>query len=504
MLLRKHLNNVRIESGSQPGLERIVNLHIEHLNELGDVCKKILVCELMGKHSNIIFCDDKNMILDSIRHIPASVSSVREVLPGRTYFIPNTMHKLNPLSCTYEDFCTHVYASGDHLMKALYTSLTGISPMISAEICTDACIDADIPANALDENSRIHLHHIFLQMMDDVSSENFHPAMYVKGEEPMEYHAFLLKQYSDCTAVPFESISKLLHTYYAKKAVITRIRQKSSDLRRIVTTALDRDRKKAALQSKQLEDTKKKDKFKVYGELITTYGYSLPPQADCLETVNYYTNEPVKIPLDPSISPIDNAKKYFDKYSKLKRTAEALSDILIETKDSIYHLESISASLDIATDENSLKEIKEELIQFGYIKRTGKRKKKEKFISRPMHFLSSDGYHIYVGKNNFQNEELTFSLATGNDWWFHAKGAPGSHVIVKANNEELPDRTFEEAAALAAHFSKGSSLEKVEIDYTQKKNLKKVTGAKPGFVIYHTNYSMLISPDIRNIKELKE
>lgn len=222
-----------------------------------------------------------------------------------------------------------------------------------------------------------------------------------------------------------------------------------------------------------------------------------------MEALNYYTNENITIPLDPTLTPQENAKKYFDKYSKMKRTAEALDHLLQETKSEIEHLESISASLDIALSEDDLAQIKEEMIEYGYIRRKYTGGKKIKITSKPFHYLSSDGYHIYVGKNNFQNEELSFKFATGNDWWFHAKGQPGSHVIVKTNGEELPDRTFEEAGRLAAYFSRGRQAPKVEIDYTQKKNLRKPNGAKPGFVVYYTNYSLLIEPDISGLTQLQ-
>ena len=295
-------------------------------------------------------------------------------------------------------------------------------------------------------------------------------------------------------------MSKLLESYYAMKNTLTRIRQKSSDLRRIVSTALDRSRKKYQLQLKQMADTQKKDKYKVYGELINTYGYELEPMAKSLTCLNYYTNEEITIPLDPDLSARENSIRYFERYNKLKRTGEALEKLLIETKDEIDHLESIATALNIALYEEDLAQIKEELVEYGYIRRhTFAKGAKRQQKSRPFHYISSDGYDIYVGKNNFQNEELTFKLAAGNDWWFHAKGIPGSHVIVKSNSEELPDQTFEEAARLAAYYSSGRNADKVEIDYIQKKHIKKVSGAKPGFVIYHTNYSMVALPNIEGL-----
>ena len=217
-----------------------------------------------------------------------------------------------------------------------------------------------------------------------------------------------------------------------------------------------------------------------------------------MEALNYYDNQQITIPLDPTITPMENAKKYFDKYAKLKRTYEALSKLTVEVKDEIDHLESIATSLDIAKQEEDLLEIKEELIESGYIKRKGG-SKKVKFTSKPFHYLSSDGFHIYVGKNNYQNDELTFKFANGGDWWFHAKGIPGSHVVLKTEGNEVPDRAFEEAAALAAFYSKGKQQDKVEIDYLQRKNVKKPAGAKPGFVVYYTNYSMMIGTDISGL-----
>ena len=252
-----------------------------------------------------------------------------------------------------------------------------------------------------------------------------------------------------------------------------------------------------------MQDTEKREKYKIYGELLTAFGYGVEPGSKSVIVNNYYTNEDVEIPLDPQLSAIENAKKYYDKYNKLKRTYEALSTLTIQVKEEIDHLESVSNALDIALKEEDLIQIKEELMETGYIKRKGS-SKKQRFTSKPFHYISSDGYHMYVGKNNLQNEELTFKFATGNDWWFHAKGVPGSHVIVKSEGEEMPDRTFEEAGKLAAYYSKLRGQEKVEIDYIQKKQVKKPSGGKPGFVVYYTNYSLMIDSDISGIEEVME
>ncbi len=504
MLLRKHLQNGRITDITQPGLERIVRIHVEHLNEMGDLCQKSMIVEIMGKHSNIIFVNDKDIIIDSIKHISGMVSSVREVLPGRDYFIPDTMGKLCPLTVTKDTFIQLMTSRAMAIYKSLYTSFTGLSPLIAQEICLRAGIDGDLSTAMFTETSDgsallEKLYTAFVSVISSVKESTFSPVIFYENGAPCEFSVLPLLSYSTSEKKEFSSVSTLLEQYYAEKNQVTRIRQKSADLRKIVQTALERNIKKYDLQLRQMKDTEKKDKYRIYGELLNTYGYGVAPGAKSMEALNYYTNEMITIPLDPQLTPAENAKKYFDKYGKLKRTYEALSTLTEEVKAEIDHLESIQNALDIALLEEDLTQIKEEMIESGYIRRKGSTKK-AKITSKPFHYISSDGFHIYVGKNNLQNEELTFKFATGGDWWFHAKGMPGSHVIVKSGGEELPDSTFEEAARLAAYYSKGKGQEKVEIDYVEKKHVKKPNGSKPGFVVYYTNYSMMIDSDISQIQ----
>lgn len=505
MLLRKHIGSARISSIRQPGMERVVEFELEHRNEMGDPCKKFLIVELMGKHSNIIFCDENRMILDSIKHVSSHMSSVREVLPGRDYFLPHTQEKSDPLTITEEEFIETVCRKPCNIAKAIYTSLTGLSPLIAEEICYRASIDGSDAAQSLNETAATHLYHTFRRLMDQVAEGDFTPNIIYRDNEPVEYAVLSLTQYgSEYHSETFPTVSSMLETFYASRDTLNRIRQKSSDLRRIVQTALERNRKKYALQQKQMKDTAKKDKYKVYGELINTYGYGLEEGCKSFKALNYYTNEEITIPLDPTLTPQENAKKYFDRYGKLKRTEEALTEQLADTESEIEHLESISNALDIARAESDLSQIKEELTEYGYIKKhySGKKGAKAQTKSKPFHYISSDGFDIFVGKNNFQNDELTFKQATGNDWWFHAKKMAGSHVVVKTPDGELPDRTFEEAGRLAAYYSKGRTAPKVEIDYIQKKHVKKPGGAKPGFVVYYTNYSLMAEPDISGIQEV--
>lgn len=502
MLLRKHIGNGRIVDVSQPGLERIIRLRIEHLDELGDLRQKTLVIEIMGKHSNIIFCDEKDQIIDSIKHVPAQMSSVREVLPGRPYFIPDTMEKQDPLTAADEDFSRALRGKPMRISKAVYTSFTGISPVVAEEICYLARIDSQMTASDLTDDMLTHLYRQFQYYMEDVRNGAFTPVIYFDGNTPKEFSALPLTHFQNLEKKEYGSISEVLSTYYATRNTLVRIRQKSADLRHIVQTALERNRKKYELQSRQLKNTENRDLYKVYGELINAYGYQLPEGSKELTALNYYTGEEITIPLDPVKTPQENAQKYFARYNKQKRTYEALTELISETGDEIRYLESVESALDIALYEEDLTQIKEELSQAGYIRRR-QQKKKAKILSRPLHYVSSDGYHMYVGKNNLQNEELTFHFASGNDWWFHAKGVPGSHVILKSGGDEVPDRTFEEAGRLAAYYSKNRGSEKAEIDYIEKKHVKKVNGGRPGFVIYHTNYSLVIDSDISGIEEVK-
>lgn len=497
MLLRKYIGSAKITNIFQMGLERILCFELEHLNELGDLSRKKMYVEIMGKHSNIIFTDENNKIIDSIKRISANMSSLREVLPGREYFLPKELQKKELLNIELKEF-TEVLKSKEYpLSKSIYMNFAGISPLIAEEIIIRASLSSQSSCVSLSELEYTHLFHTIENLLEDINTHNFNPNIIYKGEEALEFSSIRLFSYKNesYNEVDYTSVSKMLCDYYYAREVFLLNRQKSFDLRRIVNTALERASKKYDLQEKQLQDADKKDIYRVYGDLLNTYGYSLKGGESSFTAENFYdNNNEITIPLDKNKSAKENAKKYYDKYAKLSRTTKALSEEILKTKSDIEHLQSIQTALEVSSDDESLSQIRQELVDFGYIKKHSS-SKKQKITSHPYHYISSDGYDIYVGKNNYQNEELTFKVATGNDWWFHAKGIPGSHVILKSNNEEeLPDRAYEEAASLAAFYSKAKDADKVEVDYIQKKNIKKVAGAAPGFVIYHSNWSMVVTP----------
>ena len=506
MLLRKHLGGAKILSVTQPGLERVMRIKMSHLDEMGDLGEKTLVLEIMGKYSNIILLDENERVVDSIKRVSLNVSSVREILPGKEYFIPEQKGRVDPISATDEYFLENALAKPSSLAKAIANSYVGFSTLLAVEICTRAGLDADTSTAALTEGDKLKLLAEFRKI---IATDSFDPRIYYENDgSPLEFSPFPLETYADKQCEPCPSFSKMLEEFYGAKEGTLRIRQRSVELRRIVDNAIERTANKLSIFEKQLKDTEKRDKFKRYGDLITTYGYQLSEGAKELVANDFETGAEVRVPLDPTIPVMANAKKYFDRYAKLKRTNEAVISQKAEAEAELLHLQSVKASLEIAEGEGDLAEIRRELSDQGYVRKRrdagGKKRKPAK--SKPLHFVSSDGFDVYVGKNNYQNDELTFKLAEGRDWWFHAKKRPGSHVVLVTGGRDIPDRAFLEAAKLAVHFSSagtdaGSGT--YEVDYVQKKEVKKPNGAKPGFVVYYTNYSMMADGNIDGLKEVE-
>lgn len=502
MVLRKYLQGGRVVEISQPGLERVIQIKVEHLDEMGDTCIRVLCFELMGKYSNLILCDDKSIILDSLKHVSAVMSSVREVLPLREYFIPVTVEKKDALTTTYEEFAGLAKESRQAPFKMIYQSYTGISPFMAREMCNNADVDDRIMAGDLEVAVVQRLYTAFDQVMNRVRTKDYAPCMIMENGKVKEFAVMDIPSYPSEQKQAFDSVSKLLFDFYASKNKEDVMRQKSLNLRKTVQTILERDYKKLDLQKKQLQDAGEREKYKIYGELLNAYGYQLQDGSKEAKVLNYYTNEEVIIPLDETLSIKENAVRFFDKYGKMKRTEEALAVQTKENESEIVYLESVQTFLNLASTKADLQQIQAELSERGFIKKSYDKKNK-KVVNKPLHYVMYDEYDIYVGKNNLQNEEVTFKMANGNDWWFHAKGVPGSHVIVKSRNAnpatewDMPDEVFEAAACLAAVYSKNSGQEKAEVDYIRKKHVKRPGGGEPGFVVYYTNFSMMIETNLQ-------
>ena len=501
MLLRKHLSGGRIVSVTQPDLERVIRITVEHLDELGDLCRKDLIAELMGKHSNILLVDEDGTILDAVRHVPSSLSSVREVLPGRPYFIPNTRGKHSPFGLSESDFAALLSEQHMPAEKAVCALFTGISPLMAAEIVRHAGLDGSETASELSPGETASLLQSFRQVTETVRDGLFSPRVYYHRGKLLDFSALPLEIYAGEECVTFAGMSETLEAFYAERSSAGRIRQKSADLRHIVTLSLERAGKKRDIQEKQLKDTEKREKYRLYGELLRTYGYGLETGARELVCANYYDGDKeIRIPLDETLSAQENAQKYFERYQKLRRTYEATVHQLEETDAELAYLRSVETALSLAESEEDLAGIKAELAETGWIRKAaGKKGEKAPKPGKPLHFRSPEGFDYYVGKNNIQNEELSFHFASGNDWWFHIKTLAGSHVIVKTGGRELSERGFVEAAALAAWYSSAPRDGKVEVDYTRKKELKKPAGGRPGMVIYHTNQSIMVVPGLQGL-----
>ncbi|MBR1524636.1 MAG: NFACT family protein, partial [Lachnospiraceae bacterium] len=510
MLLRKHLQGGRILSIEQPSLERIIMIHIEHRDELGDLVQKKLVVELMGKYSNIIFIKDDDTIIDAIKRVPPSMSSVRTVLPGERYFIPETQDKADRFSERgFDFFRNHILGRPMNVIKAIYGTYTGFSPVIALELCFRSGIDGNDSSASMAESDIKNLYDNFMSLTDDMKEGRFAPEIVYESGKPREFAAIPLTMYADLERKGFDSISEVIERFYSERSAYSHMRQRSADLRKIVSNAIERTAKKYDIQLGQVKDTDKMDKYRVYAELINTYGYEVKDGSDHFDTVNFYDGKEIRVPLDPTVSVHENANKYFARFEKLKRTRKAAMEQAEESRIQLAHLKSIEASFGTAESEEDLLLISEELKRTGYIKKNPVNAKNRKAApkSMPVHYITSDGYDVFVGKNNIQNDELTFKTGRGNDWWFHSKTYPGSHVLLVTGKDDpmsVPDASFNEAGRLAAYYSTGREQGKVDIDYTLIKNVKKPAGAVPGYVIYHTNYSMTADPDITGIIKAEE
>ncbi len=508
MLLRKHIGGGRLLNIIQPELERILEFHIEATNELGDRETKKLIIEIMGRHSNIILTKEDGLILDSIKHISNDKSSVREILPNRMYQRPPDQGKLNPVGILEIDFIQKLMATDYPLFKALYMNFNGLSPMICHEICHQAGIADDASTLSISSHDYQKLYLSFNTLLSPLTTGDFTPTLYLSAEElPEDFYCLPISLYSTLESKTYTSMSALLDYYFFERSTRFNVAQKTADIKKLIHTFIERGVRKKAIQEKALEECTHKDLYKMYGELLTAYAHQVPSGAESFATLNYYTEpyEDIVIPLDPHKTAIQNAQGYFKLYSKAKRTELAATEQLLSIEEDLQYLASVLLSLDLLETKEDIAELRNELVEMGYLKkRTNVKKEKSSKKQLPyLHFKSSLGHDIYVGKNNFQNDELTMKFAKNNDLWLHIKDGPGSHVIVKHLDEHpIDEHVTLEAALLAAYHSSGKMSSHVPIDYTFRKNVKKVPNAKPGMVIYTQFKTLYVTPTEAAIKKL--
>lgn len=510
MVLRKHIAGGRILDIRQPDFERMIVIDVESMNEMGDLGVKHIITEFMGKYSNIILTDEDGRILDSIKHVTHDKSSVREILPGGTYEMPPSQNKMNPMELDFEEFRKNADEKSGYTLQALiYKSYTGISPAYASEICFNAGYDASDRAEQIGSDGIKRLYDSFEADVKKIKNGEFTPhIVYDTDGSVTDFFSLTSNQYGERERKYFDSFSKLLEEFYYKKDEKYHVRQRAHDIRRTVLSNIERCSRKLEIQIKSIKDTENMDYYKLCGELITANIYSIEEKADRFTALNYYEEDmpEIVIKLDPMLTASENANKYYAKYNKAKRTRAAAAEQKKQTEEELNYLESVLTSIESSEDDSDIREIKAELAAQGYIKAKKIYKGKTQGLkkSKPMHFISSDGIDIYVGKSNVQNDELTIKFADSDDIWLHTKNIPGSHVIIKCGSETPPDRTIVEAAVIAATYSKAKESSKVPVDYTARKNVKKPGGAKPGMVIYERNKTLYVDPDPNLVSKLEK
>ena len=509
MLLRKHLTGGRILDITQPPLERVVEFRLETLDELGDRVKRSLVLEAMGRHSNLILLDGDNRITDCLRRVDSDMSAKRQVLPGMFYRLPPAQAKRSPLDLSREDLQRLLDGAPAEAQadQWLLDTFGGLSPLICRELAFQAGGSTDVRLNVLGEEGRQRLLDELERLLRSVTEYSFTPTLISMDGKPKDFTFRLIGQYGDAAQLTaFPSFSALLDQFYEQRESMERIRQRGQDLIRSVTNARDRIARKLANQEKEVAATLDRDRLREFGDLITTNLYAMKKGMSSLRTSNYYDPEgaEVDIPLDPLLTPQQNAAKYYKEYNKAK-TAQAILTIQIEKgKKELDYLNSVLESISLAEGEKDLQEIRQELIDTGYLRRPSKAKMRDKRVtSKPMEFRSSTGFRISVGKNNTQNDLLTCKQASKQDIWFHTQKIHGSHVILWTEGTQPDLQSLHEAACLAAWFSQGRESSKVAVDYTPVKFVKKPGGARPGMVVYTTYETAYVTPSEELVKQLK-
>ncbi|GAW93943.1 Rqc2 family fibronectin-binding protein [Calderihabitans maritimus] len=503
MLLRKHLEGGRVVKIEQPGLERILRLFIQNYNEMGELTEKVLIAEIMGKHSNLILLDPKtNNIIDGIKRYTFAVNRYREVFPGKPYLPPPPQEKLFPLEVAEETFREKLLYSplSQKLNRILLQNFEGFSPQTCTEIVFRAGLEADTVLDQCGEYEITRLWQAFKEVVENIREGRFCPTLIKLDETYQAFSVLDLTQYPETSHLHPSTISSALDLFYTAKQLQERIKQQRSSLIQLVEREINRLSKKLSHQMQILSEAEKAEKYRMAGDLVTANIYRLRKGDKILRAENFYhpEAEEVIIELNPELTPAQNAQFYYKKYNKLKRSSQRAREEIEPLRNEIYYLESVLHSLENADDEEHLEEIRGELVATGYLKKQPspkKEKEKTPAPNAPLSFLSSDGLEILVGKNNRQNDFLTFKLAGGNDMWLHVKDYPGSHVIIKTPfTQNIPSRTLEEAAQLAAFYSKARHAPKVAVDYTQRKNVRKPKGAKPGMVLYEAYKTILVTP----------
>lgn len=492
MLLRKHLEGAVIEDIHQAGLDRVVVFDIKNRNEIGDISFKQLYVEIMGRHSNIILVDkERNLIMDSIKHVPPAVNTYRTILPGHEYVMPPEQHKRNPLEAAKEDVIAALDWNSGKMDKQIVAQFAGVSPLLAKEIMHRAKFsNPDAVTDA------------FLSVMEPIKKFDLQPVMIIGTQKESFYMIPLTSLEGEVKTFP--TLSALLDRFYAGKAERDRVKQKGHDLERFVKNELEKNESKIKKLEVTLAEAQNAEQFQLYGELLTANLYAVKKGMDKVKVQNYYDEDGamVEIPLDPLKTPAENAQSYFSRYQKAKHAQVAVREQIKKARDEVLYFENLLQQLETASPKD-IGEIREELEEEGYLKKRHSRARRKNANKIALEkYEASDGTEILVGKNNKQNDYLTNRVAARDEIWLHTKDIPGSHVVIRSKNP-APE-TILEAASLAAYFSKARQSASVPVDYTKVRYVKKPNGAKPGFVIYENQQTVYVTPDTDKVLAMKK
>ena len=503
MFLRKHIGSGIIRDIIAYDYERYLGILVESRNELGDMQHKTLIVELIGRNCNLVLLNASGKILDSFKHVDQEMSSVREVMPARDYVFIPTQNKKSPDDIVSSDIFN---VKDTTIEKALLNTITGFSPVLCREICHRSSIEPNKNTDFLTDSEKERFSKTLDDMLFHVRKGSFEPSVALNDEKsPIDFHCLQLSQYS--YVKNFNSTNEALDFYFSNRGEKAQLNLQKSDLVKAMSRNIKRCKKKIAIHVGTVEKEDRIEKFQLMGELITANMHAIKPNLENVELLNYYTNDIIEVKLDPNKDAAQNAQRYFKKYKKAKSAIANSRLQLKKSQDELDYLESVVHNLSLATIPDDITEIRRELATQGYIKKKQlKHKKKEPELKfRPIKYISSEGYEIYVGRNNVENDYITFKFANSRDLWLHVKGIPGSHVIIrkKDKHEELfPDKTISEAAIIAAYHSRARNSGQVAVDYSEVKNIKKPNSSQPGMVNYFTYYSAYATADEVLIKSL--
>ena len=509
MLMRKRLQSARLVRLEQQGLERVLCLVFDAVNELGDHVELRLYMEVMGRYSNIIFVDEKGKIIDALKRVDAEMTSERLVLPGLSYELPPPQNKLCLLEATLEEALSRIrlMKEGTELSKAVLNSLQGVSPIVCRELAYKTGRGVELRLGDMGEEQWQRFRFFLGRLQEQIRNISGEPYMAVNlSGRPVDFTYFNVEQYGTTAVIGRqEDFSTLLDSFYDERDRQERMRVRSQDLLKLLSNASERLSNKINKQKAELLACAKRDELKTYGELLSANLYRLEKGSSYADLENYWEEDmPImRVPMDPLLTPSENAQKYFKEYRKAKTAEEKLTEQIAQATQELEYIDTVFDELSRAETERDLSEIRQELMEEGYVRRA-RGKQRPQAAAAPLRFVSSEGFRILVGRNNRQNDKLTLKTANNRDFWFHTKNIPGSHTILVTEGREPGEVSLREAAMLAAWHSRGRDSSQVPVDYTQVRNVSKPSGAKPGMVIYVNYNTVYVTPEEALVSRLKE